>query len=167
HRDDSSVRLLLAGSGGELPKMREYARQLGLADSVIFTGAVSNFEIPECVAAMDVALVSARAGDEFHYSPLKLREYLACGRAVVAPRLGEVPRTVVEEVQALLYEPADVGELTEQLARLRADPELRARLGQAGRELAVATSTWDVRLESLLSSSAFQDHPRTGGSADH
>jgi glycosyltransferase involved in cell wall biosynthesis len=160
HQRDSSVRLLLAGSGSELPALRAYVRQLGLERAVVFTGAVSNVEVPEYVAAMDVALVSARPGEDFHYSPLKLREYLACGRAVVAPRVGEVPRTVTEGDDALLYEPGDVGELADQLERLRSDPELRRRLGLAGRAWAVATSTWDVRLRELLQSDAFMTSRR-------
>ena len=55
------MRLLLAGSGSELPIVRDHARALGLADAVVFTGAVSNVEIPAYVAAMDVALVPVGA----------------------------------------------------------------------------------------------------------
>jgi glycosyltransferase involved in cell wall biosynthesis len=155
HRVDSTARLLLAGSGSELPAMRERARKMGLSAAVVFAGAVANVEMPEYVAAMDAAIVSARPGDDFHYSPLKLREYLACSRAVVAPRLGEVPRTLIEGEQALLYEPGDVDELAAQLTRLSDDPELRKRLGSAGRDLAVRTSTWDVRLRDLIQFDAF------------
>jgi glycosyltransferase involved in cell wall biosynthesis len=126
-----------------------------LVSDVVFAGAVSNIDVPQYINAMDVALVSARAGDDFHYSPLKLREYLACGRAVIAPRLGEIPRTVVEGREALLYDPGDGDELAARLEELNGDAVLRESLGHGGRKLALATSTWDVRLRDLLEFPAF------------
>jgi len=149
HQVDTRARLLLVGSGSALPAMQDYARKIGLSAAVVFAGAVSNVEMPDYVAAMDAAVVSARPGDDFHYSPLKLREYLACGRAVAAPRLGEIPRTLIDGEHALLYEPGEVTELAARLTRVREDRQLRERLGSAGRRLAVRTSTWDVRLREL------------------
>ena len=105
---------------------------------------------------MDVALVSARPGDDFHYSPLKLREYLACGRAVVAPNLGEIPTTVSDGTSALLYDVGDSDDLAAKLEVLRGDPAFRSRVAAAGRELAVATSTWDLRLRDLLNCTPYR-----------
>jgi glycosyltransferase involved in cell wall biosynthesis len=104
---------------------------------------------------MDVAVVSARPDAGFHYSPLKLREYMACGVPVVAPRLGEIPRTVHDGVDALLYPAGDTHVLADQVLRLHEDAALRAELATRGRELVLATATWDVRLEELLACPAF------------
>ncbi len=101
-------------------------------------------------------MVSARAGDGFHYSPLKLREYLACGIAVLAPRVGEIPGFVTDGVHALLYQPGDANDFARKLRTLRDEPDLRARLGDAGRALVVDTATWDTRLTELLDSTAFR-----------
>lgn len=155
HDVDPDVRLLLVGSGSEQASVEDLARQLGLTDAVVFAGAMGNLEIPSAIAAMDVALVSARAGDAFHYSPLKLREYLASGCAVIAPRLGEIPRTVIDGEEVLLYEPGNTGELAGHLQRLHDDAELRSILADAGRDVAMKTSTWDVRLDDLLRFPAF------------
>ncbi len=56
---------------------------------------------------MDVALVLGPADGAFHYSPLKLAEYLAAGLPVVAPAVGTVTARLTDGVDALLVDPAD------------------------------------------------------------
>ncbi len=155
HRDDPDARLLLVGDGPERENLEHLVASLGLANAVVFVGAKPYEEVPDYVAAMDATVVTAQVAHEFHYSPLKMREYLASARAVVAPRVGDVGRTVTDGVDALLYEPGDVDRLAEQLLVLRSDPDLRVRLGLAGRELMLATSTRDLQLERLLCSVPF------------
>ena len=97
----------------------------GIADAVVLPGAIAHTDMPEFIAAMDVAVVSARPDAGFHYSPLKLREYMACGVPVVAPRLGEIPRTVHDGEDALLHPPGDsrsVGRSAAAAARRRRTP---------------------------------------------
>jgi glycosyltransferase involved in cell wall biosynthesis len=66
-------------------------------------------------------------------TPVSAIEALAAGRPVVATRVGGVPDVVREGEDGFLVEPGDVDALADRLARLAADPELRARLGAAGR----------------------------------
>ena len=146
---------MLVGDGPERPHLEDLATALGVRDAVVFTGTVRHDELPEYLGAMDATIVTARAGQAFHYSPLKLREYLASGCPVVAPRIGEVSRTVTDGVDALLYEPGDADGLAERILRLHASPDLATRLGSEGRELVVTTGTWLIQLQRLLDSDAF------------
>jgi glycosyltransferase involved in cell wall biosynthesis len=155
-RENDAARLLLVGDGAERRHVDALADRLGVRDSVVFTGALSPRDVPAHLHAMDVAVVSARPGDAFHYSPLKLREYLACGRATLAPTVGEIPEFVTEGVDACLYRAGDAIDLAAKLCELAADPGRRARLGAAGRSLVLATATWDVRLEDLVESAPFR-----------
>lgn len=156
-RDADEARLLLVGDGAERQHVEAMVAEVGGgARGVVFTGAVGARTVPACLNAMDVAVVSARSADGFHYSPLKLREYLACGRAVLAPRIGEIPGFVDDGVHALLYEPGNADDLVAKLRLLRDDPQLRTRLGTAGRELVLRTATWDTRLAELLDSDPFR-----------
>jgi glycosyltransferase involved in cell wall biosynthesis len=150
-----NARLLLVGDGGGRAEVDRRIGELGLVESVILTGAVANRDLPRYVAAMDMALVSAPAESSFHYSPQKLREYLACGTPTVAPRVGDVERMVTDDVDALLYEPGDAAGLAQRIERFAADPELRSRLGGAGRALVEQRDTWDARLRDLLGSDAY------------
>jgi glycosyltransferase involved in cell wall biosynthesis len=111
------------------------------------------------VAAMDVAVVTALDAEAFHYSPQKMREYLACGRPVVAPRVGDIARTVTDRVDALLYDAGDTAGFTDRLVELHDDDALARDLGHAGRELMERSGTWDVRLEQLLASEPFRRAP--------
>jgi glycosyltransferase involved in cell wall biosynthesis len=156
HGKVPAARLLLGGGGARVDDARDRAWRLGISDSVVMPGGIPNTDMPAFLRAMDVAVVSARPAESFHYSPIKLREYLACGVASVAPRLGEIPRTVSDGEHALLYEPGDAAGLAAALVRLEGDPLLREQLGRRGRELAISTSTWDVRLADLLAFPAFR-----------
>jgi glycosyltransferase involved in cell wall biosynthesis len=165
-QDHHETSLLLVGDGAERRRVEALVDQVGARGGVVFTGAVGARTVPAYLNAMDVAVVSARSDDGFHYSPLKLREYLACGRAVLAPRIGEIPGFVEDGVHALLYEPGDPRDLVDKLRRLRDDPDLRARLGAAGRALVLATATWDLRLAELVDSVPFRTAKgRRSGSA--
>ncbi len=93
---------------------------------MVCTGTVPHEELPAHIAAMDAAVVLAEPEADFHYSPLKLAEYLACGVAVVAPRAGAIPAQLADGTEALLVEPGDVAQLTRSLVRLRDRPEERA-----------------------------------------
>jgi glycosyltransferase involved in cell wall biosynthesis len=164
-RSAPESRLVLVGDGSQRADIEARARALGVGDAVVCPGAVAHQELPAYVAAMDATIVTAKVGQPFHYSPQKMREYLAAGRPVVAPRIGDIARTLTDGVDGLLYETGDAQEFGARLLEVRDDPALRARLGRAGRDLMERTGTWDVRLADLLSSDAFQRavRPPTSG----
>jgi hypothetical protein len=95
---------------------------------------------------MDIALVTACADQTFHYSPLKLREYMACGKPVIAPRAGEMARTLHDGVDAVLYDRADEGTLAERIVALARDPTVRSRIGAHAGQLVADCGTWDHQL---------------------
>ena len=157
HRHADNARLLLVGDGIERQRIEQLAASLGLGEFVVFTGEVSPEDLPEYIATMDAVFVTARAGQDFHYSPLKMREYHASACALVAPRIGEAARSLRDGIDALVYEPGDARGLAERLLVLHNNPALRARIGSAGRKVVLATGTWDVRLEQLLSSLPYRE----------
>lgn len=138
--------LLLVGDGVERRRLEEKVARLGL-DNVVFTGTVAHTEIPVHIAAMDVALVLSPGDGRFHYSPLKLREYMACAVPVVASRAGELAEFINEETDGLLAEPGSVEALAGAVRSLHASPELRLRLGAAGRDKMVRDGSWERQVE--------------------
>jgi len=149
------ARLLLVGAGAAREDLELLTRRLRVDRSTIFTGAVSHSEVPELVAAMDVAVVSAPRDAGFHYSPQKLREYMAAGTPVVAAKVPDICRFARDGREILLFDPGDGVGLAGQLATLHRDPALRAAIGHAGRTLVVAGATWDAQLDRLVTSEAF------------
>ena len=156
HRAAPGSRLLLVGDGAERAQIEQQVSSLGLEDAVVFAGAVAHEELPAWLMAMDVSVVTARADEEFHYSPLKMREYLSAACPVVAPKVGEIARTITDGVNGLLFDAGDASGVARCLDALHADPALRARLGAAGRALMVETGTWLVQVDRLLASEPYR-----------
>jgi glycosyltransferase involved in cell wall biosynthesis len=105
--------------------------RLGLRDQVRFLGRCE--DVPRGLAALDI-LVHTSVNEAFGRV---LIEAMAAGKPVVATRVGGVPEIVVEGVTGYLIPPRDVEALASRLQAL-ADPDVRARLGRAARERAVA-----------------------------
>lgn len=141
HQADQTSHLLLAGDGPVRAKLEQEVRAKGLCDAVTFTGGVPHTEMPEYLAAMDVAVAPYPKLDDFYFSPLKLYEYMAAGRAIVASRAGQVAEILTNGVNALLYEPGEKRGLVECILRLRRDENLRRTLGEEAR-LASLNFTW-------------------------
>jgi glycosyltransferase involved in cell wall biosynthesis len=135
------VAFLMVGGGKLADELRRECAALGLEDRVHFTGYVPRDRVPALLGAMDVVLAPYQPHDFFYFSPIKLFEYMASGRAVVAAALGQIAE-VIDGTNGLLYDPNDPEALSRQVVRLAEDAELRRALGRAAR-LAVETSyTW-------------------------
>ncbi len=119
--------LLMVGDGPVRAALEAQAARLGLSQRVSFTGVVHRDAVPAHVAAFDIALQPAVTA---YASPLKLMEYLALGKAVVAPATPNLMEVLTHEVNALLFDEHGAGALEAALTRLCRDGELRARLGQ-------------------------------------
>lgn len=137
--------LLLVGDGLERSRIGDLTRELGLND-VTMTGTVPFPDVPAHVAAMDTAIITDLGDASFHYSPLKLREYMAAGKAIVAPRVGEMGRWLADGEDALLVPSGDVAALADALITLGRDGDLRQRVGTAAREKVLRDATWASQL---------------------
>lgn len=121
----------------------------GLEDTVRILGPVPRDQVPDWIRTFDVCLLLAGSGP-FHYSPLKLYEYLGCGRPVVAARVGEVLDVLDHERDGLLVPPGNADAVVQSLVRLANDPALRERLGAQARRTAVEQASWDHRARIVL-----------------
>lgn len=136
----ANARLLLVGDGPARAELEALARQLDLGERVRFTGVISRDEVPRHVAAFDVALQPAVVP---YASPLKLFEYLALAKAIVAPRQPNIEEVLEDGRNALLFDPAEPQALETLLARLANDAALRQRLGEgAGATIGRLNLTW-------------------------
>lgn len=130
HRIDPKTRLLLVGDGPLRSRFEEQVRKAGLEKAVTFAGRVAHQDVPKYLAAMDATVAPYPALDSFYFSPIKLFEYMAAGRAVVASRVGQVAEILVDGETGLLYEPGDGAGLLRCLLKVRTDPALRHELGR-------------------------------------
>lgn len=144
----ASARLLIVGDGPAREPLERLSSELALADRVCFTGVVSRDEVPRYVAAFDVALQPAVVP---YASPLKLFEYLALGKAIVAPRQPNIEEVLDHEHNALLFDPAESGSIERTLSRLCRDGQLRERIGAAAAAtIAQRNLTWDGNAQRVI-----------------
>ncbi len=144
------ARLLVVGDGPERPALEAALGAAGLLGDAIFTGSVDSSAVPAYLTSMNVAVAPYPVLEGFYFSPLKLLEYMAAGRAVVASRIGQIAQVVTDGEDGVLCTPGDPAGLSRALARLHDQPEERPRLGAAARQSVVREHTWDRVAQRLL-----------------
>lgn len=129
------ARLVLAGS--MVPRfeqpLRDAIRELGLTGKVEITGPVDHDQLPALLATATVCVVPAAADltpSPTVVFPTKLLEYMACRRAIVAPRRETLAHVIENNREALLFEPGDPVDLARKVLRLIGEPLFRNRIAQ-------------------------------------
>ena len=112
----------------EVQRLRGIATDLGVADRLVFTGAVARADVPGWIRSADVVL-AVPWYEPFGITPL---EAMACGRPVVATAVGGLVDTVVDGGTGVLVPPRDPAALGQALAALLADDQRRVAYGAAG-----------------------------------
>ena len=119
------------------------------------TGAIAHTRVPEMLSIADVAVVpstpvpASRGGTG---TPLKLFEYMAAGKAIVATALNQAAEVIQDGHNGLLVEAGDVNGFAEAMLTLLNDSVERGRLGQNARRRAVEQYSWEQyakRLEEI------------------
>jgi glycosyltransferase involved in cell wall biosynthesis len=132
HDQGHDPALVMVGDGPDRPELEELARELGIERSTYFVGY--QHEVGPWFHAFDALLLPSRNEG----TPVSAIETLAAARPVVASRVGGLPDVVEDGVDGYLVPVGDVAAAAARLALLAEDPELRNRMGQAGRERVLA-----------------------------
>jgi glycosyltransferase involved in cell wall biosynthesis/MoaA/NifB/PqqE/SkfB family radical SAM enzyme len=146
-RDD--VTFVVVGTGHRFGELHRISEELQIGHRLVFTGAVDHERVPEYLAAADVVVACFADTPQVRCkSPLKVCEYLAAGKAIVASEVGEAARMV--QGVGVLTEPGDVGSLAAGIRELLDDPARRAELGRKARGRAEQKYNWGTTAENLL-----------------
>jgi len=135
------ARFLLVGDGDLKERLESMVKDIGVSDKVIFTGMVPYQNVPYYINASDVC-VAPKLPLKSGYSPLKLCEYLACEKPVIASRLNGFE--ILEEHQmGLLVPPEDEVALAQAIVKLLKSFSLREEMGKNGRQYVVKHRSWE------------------------
>ena len=134
----------------DLARLKALASELGIAERVTFTGLVAPAEVPAQLArAMVLVLPNPASAISTKFtSPLKLFEYMAAGRAIVATDLPAIREVLRDNEEALLVAPGDATALADAIQRLVSDRALAERLAKNAYAEAPKYS-WAKRAERL------------------
>jgi len=154
------IQLLVVGDGQDRVVLEELVRQRRLTDQVRFVGRVDRMDVPLWISAADITVAPRTKGTRNLASPLKLREYLACGKPVVASLLGgQEPRP--EDYDAgVTVDGEEPNEFANVFVRLLQDPNRREAMSHKARDFAVRDLSWDLvarRLMGMFASAASQE----------
>jgi len=153
------VHFLLVGDGEDRDALLRAAAAKGIGGRITVTGIVPRERIPAHVAAFDIAMQPKATP---YASPLKLFEYMALGRAILAPNQPNLREVLRDGDNALLFTPDDPESMRAALRRLITDAALRKRLGTAAlRSIDERGYTWDGNARRIAAAMAALRKPVT------
>jgi len=139
YKENPSCYLCLVGDDqGMGEKLRKQAAELGIGDSVIFTGHIEEMLFRDSYGAADVFVLPS----EYEAFGIVLLEAMACKVPCVATKVGGIPEVIRDGIDGLLVEYKDARGLARAMIRLLSDVDERRKMGEAGRERVQQGFTW-------------------------
>lgn len=137
---------LLVGHGGpRKPEVESFISGSPHGDRIIVTGYVPYDDIPRHLGVMDIALAPYPDTDFFHFSPVKIYEYMAAGVPVLSSHIGQIGELITDGVDGMLCPPGDVECYTCRLSEWIEDREKRKAVGLRARRTIAENHTWAHR----------------------
>ena len=137
---DSSIHLVLVGSGTQWAQINQNISDLGLQEYVELTGQLDIPQVAQRLAQADIGVAPYCGWME--YSGLKLFDYKSAGLAIVASGEGGQPATIEHGVTGWIVPPCEEQPLVEAIIKLAVDCDLRRRLGRSARAEAEKSHSW-------------------------
>ncbi|MFH2021238.1 MAG: glycosyltransferase family 4 protein [archaeon] len=143
------VNFLIIGGGDDLTRLKELAARLGMKNKIKFTGFVSDKDVNQLLAATDIAVACfTDTKQQRCKSPLKIAEYMASGKAVVASNVGEVPWMIGDA--GITVTPSSHIALSEGILRLLNNKSERQLLQTKARARAEKIFNWKTAAKKII-----------------
>ena len=143
HGKKPGLKLLIVGSGPELPKLQNSAKELGVMADCVFVPAIP--KVAALLHAIDI-FVSCSSSEAFSNS---LLEAMACGCCPLGSRVGGTPELIADNERGLLFESGNAAELAQKLMLLVDNDELRRRLAHNAATFATQNLNMQVALNRI------------------
>jgi len=147
-RPTAAMSLLIVGGGEQRAELEALATSLGVVAQVRFVGAVPHAEVPQWLNRFDIYVAASRLDSESF--GVEVLEASACGLPVVVSDAGGLPEVVARDRTGLVVPRDDATALADALRSLIDAPDLRARLGQAGRARVLEHYEWQHAVDRML-----------------
>lgn len=150
-----TAKLFLVGDGPARESIETLVKKRNLENSVKFSGLVPQKQVPAYLAVIDIAVLPyPKLPKDLWFSPLKLYEYMASGKAIVASDSGQISEVIIDGTNGILVEAGSTADLTAAIINLIDDIDKRINLGRNAQRQAKRQHSWDSyvnRLESVYS----------------
>lgn len=146
--ENENLFFLIVGDGPIITEIRQQAARLNVEGRIHITGIVNRSEMPNWLVPIDIALQPAVVP---YASPLKMLEYMATGKAIVAPAQDNIKELLADNENALLFEKDNKEAFISCIQTLASNAELRVSLSkEAKKSIDNDGLTWDLNAERIL-----------------
>jgi len=142
-----SLKLMLVGDGPTKEQILLLLEQLKLTESVFFTGMIPHAEVKNYIDLFDIAIMPD--SNPFG-SPMKIFEYMAMGKTVVAPDYEPISDVITHEYNGMLFKKKNSEDCLKVMNRLILSKDLRTKIGKNARQDVFEQHTWDKNVDIIL-----------------
>jgi len=147
--DEEIILVFVGGSEQDILKLKEYAKRRKVKN-VIFKGFVRPMSVPRYFMAADCLIhYTPSTGLLKSYSPLKIFEYMAAGKPILAPRQPWIEEVLRDGETALLFDENSPRDLAKKIKLLKRDRELAERISRNAK-MESRKYTYKRRAEKLI-----------------
>lgn len=144
------ARLLLVGDGPIKPALKQMVAERSIGSRVSFIDWQPFEKVPSYIALSDVCLIPHHSNAHTEAtSPHKLFQYMLLSKPVVVSSCKPLKRVIEETGGGLVFQAGDANSLAQTILQLQ-DPQLRHRLGKAGRQAVIAKYNWQNTSKKLV-----------------
>lgn len=146
------AKIMLIGDGELRGKIDEKIDKLKIRDRIIMCGLVDLTDVPKYLAASDILVSPCIPNEkgEFINSPVKIFEYLAMGKPLVASDIGQQKEIIKDRENGLLFKTFDENEFVEKIIELKNNKELQTKLSINARQDAITNYDWKNNRDIIL-----------------
>ena len=145
---DPRFYLIVIGDGPMATKMERL--QAEFRERIHLTGAIPHKEMPSHLRGIDIAVAPYPQMQGFYFSPLKVLEYMATGRAIIASRIGQLGKIIRNKENGILVPPGDASALVQAVRMLADNVYLRDIIGMNAANEVRKSHTWEHRACHIL-----------------
>jgi len=162
----NDLHFMVVGEGKEFQNVERLIKENGLTDRFTLTGGVPHSDIPRYIAAMHIGIAPYCYKDPFHGSPMKIFEYMAMGKPVIASAQGQIKDIIKNGENGLLIEPDDSDGLAKAILELGRDKTKMRNMGMKARAT-VENYTWETNARKVLATYRSLVNGKTGSAYEH
>lgn len=144
-RENQRVKFLIVGNGPFRSNLIKAVKERGLEDHFVFVGAVPYRAVPKYINSFDVCVApfARKRNEKIGLSPIKIYEYLACEKPVVASDIVGVGDLLRKTGAGISVEPENSHELSKAIVKLLKSKKLREKIGKKGRQKVIKMFSWE------------------------
>lgn len=144
--------LVVGGEPDEIEYYRKMSISFNVSNRVIFVGKVSQYEVGKYAKKCDVLIAPYPSNEHYSYymSPLKIFEYMASGKPIIATDLPSIREVLIHGENASLIPPENVKALAEAINFLKESSDYAKKISENASELVKEKYAWSIRAKKII-----------------